>query len=79
MANKYSIVVSYKGHNLDKDKIIERLSPQERSGSGFCLFDGRRDISFSVKTEMTLKDKIKEFRKLAKEQKIRVKVEGYKL
>lgn len=77
LKNKYYIVASYKGHDLEKDNKITNFSPNEKSGSGFCFENGRRDISFSFETQVSLEDKVKEFRKIAKEKKIRVKIEGY--
>lgn len=76
----YYVNVSYKG-NLDesKDKIIKNLDLQNNTGSGFCLMTKRRDFSFLYKSSDECKEKVKYFRKIIKENKIKVKVESFSI
>ena len=43
---KYMLVVSYPGHDPSFDRKLEKLVGKESGGSGFCLFDGTRDLDW---------------------------------
>lgn len=44
---KPNISVTYEGFDLEKDKAIEKAAGVPRDGSGYCLLDCERDISFT--------------------------------
>ena len=49
--HRYTLVVEYRSGKDDaKDTKIVRLIGREEDGSGFCLLDGSRDLSFGFAT-----------------------------
>ncbi len=48
---RYTLVVEYKGGmDENKDRLIVKLVGRPEHGSGFCLLDGSRDLSFGFAT-----------------------------
>lgn len=73
-----NIVVSYKGHDGAFDELIRKIAPQNNGGSGYSFLDGRRDLSFSFKTQSAFESNLKKFKAFAKTNRSKsVRVEFY--
>ena len=73
-----NIIVSYKGHDWEFDKLIRKIAPRNNGGSGYSFMDGRRDLSFSFKTTRAFESSLKKFKILARAKRSKfVRVEVY--